>query len=203
MSVNPDILKYYADLLIVQYKNKDKARKTIELLVNQAICDGIAQDEGTCFNLDTAIGAQLDIIATIVGVPRQVYGLDLTRDYFNLTNYSSAASESMASYSDAVYPTDVFFLRYRFIEEAIYTILDSEMRTLIPLKIALNTKTATTKNITEILWDFFGDNIEFIDNKDMTIDYNISSDIERVMEVAVFLGFIPKPMGVEYTITYV
>ena len=77
------------------------------------------------------------------------------------------------------------------------------MKVLIALKIALNTRNSTTKDITEILWDFFGADVEIIDNQDMTITYNISTDIQQVMEIAVFLGYLPKPMGVGSTVNYV
>lgn len=201
--IDPAILEYYANLLIVQYNTKAKARGHTELFVNQATCDGLAQEENPSFTLLTAIGAQIDILGRIVGVPRNVQGLVISRDFFNFTNYASAGSNGFASYADAVYPSDILWLRYVDVTSASYTILDSEMKVLIVLKIALNTRNSTTKDITEILWDFFGDNVEFIDNKDMTLTYNISTDIQQVMQIAVFLGFLPKPMGVGSTVNYV
>lgn len=201
--IDPAILQFYADLLIVQYNGKDKASRTIKLFANQATCDGLAQDEANAFNLDTAIGAQLDIIGRIVGVPRNVQGLVIGRTFYSFTDYASVASNGFASYVDAVYPSDVSWLSYADVSNASYTITDDEMRILIKLKIELNTKNSSTKDITEILWNFFGDDVEFIDNKDMTITYNISTDIQQVMEIAVFLGFLPKPMGVSKTVNYV
>ncbi len=201
--IDQSILQFYADLLIVQYNGKDKASRTIKLLANQAACDGLAQEEATTFNLDTAIGAQLDILGRIVGVPRNVQGLVIGRDYYNFTTYALPASNGFASYADAVYPSDILWLSYADVSSASYAMTDDEMRIIIRLKIALNTKNSSTKDITEILWDFFGDDVEFIDNKDMTITYNISTDIQQVMEIAVFLGFLPKPMGVSKTVNYV
>ncbi|MBW1812138.1 MAG: DUF2612 domain-containing protein [Deltaproteobacteria bacterium] len=201
--IDPEILKYYADLLIVQYNNLAKARGNVELMVNQATCDGLAQDENLSFTLADAIGAQLDILGRIVGVPRNVQGLIIGRTYYNFTTYLSPASNGFASYADAVYPSDILWLRYSDITNASYTLLDSEMRTLIALKIALNTRNSSTKDINDILWEFFGSDVEFIDNQDMTITYNISTDIQQVMEIAVFLEFLPKPMGVSKTVNYV
>ena len=82
-----EILAQYAGLLIVQYKNKPKASMTVKLLVNQSLCDGLPLTEQTCFDLETAIGAQLNILGKIVGVPRTVYGLDLAHYYFIFTRY--------------------------------------------------------------------------------------------------------------------
>lgn len=201
--IDPDILQFYADLLIVQYKDNPKASAMIKLLVNQATCDGLAQDEAEAFNLETAIGAQLDILGRIVGVPRNVQGLVIGRDFYNFTTYASGASNGFASYADAVYPTEIYWLRIIDVSSASYAMTDSEMRTIIKLKIELNTKNSSTKDINDILWEFFGDDVEFIDNKDMSITYNISTDIQQVMEIAVFLGYLPKPMGVEQIVNYV
>lgn len=201
--IDPDILEYYANLLIVQYNTKAKARGHVQLLVNQATCDGLAQAENLAFTLENAIGVQLDILGRIVGVPRNVQGLVIGRDFYNFTTYASPASNGFASYVDAVYPSNILWLSYADVTRASYAMTDTEMRTIIALKIALNTRNSTTKDITEILWDFFGSNVGFIDNKDMTITYNISTDIQQVMEIAVFLEYLPKPMGVGSTVNYV
>ena len=201
--IDPEILEYYANLLIVQYNAKAKARGHTQLFVNQAACDGLAQEENPSFTLATAIGAQLDILGRIVGVPRNVQGLVISRDFYNFTTYASPASNGFASYVDVVYPSDILWLSYVDVTSASYAITDAEMKVLIALKIALNTRNSTTKDITEILWDFFGADVEIIDNQDMTITYNISTDIQQVMEIAVFLGYLPKPMGVGSTVNYV
>lgn len=201
--IDPDILNFYAELLIVQYKTKTKAIETVKLFVNQATCDGLAQDEADAFNLDTAIGAQLDIIGRIVGVLRNVQGLVIGRDYYSFTDYASVASNGFASYSDAVYPSDILWITYVAVGGASYAMTDDEMRNIIKLKIELNTKKSSTENINDILWGFFGSNIEFLDNQDMTITYNISTDIQQLGEIAVFLGYLPKPAGVEQSVNYV
>lgn len=201
--IDPAILEYYANLLIVQYNTKEKAVGHTKLFVNQATCDGLAQDENLSFTLATAIGEQLNILGRIVGVPRNVQGLVISRDFYNFTTYASPASNGFASYTDAVYPSNILWISYSDITSATYAMTDSEMRVIIALKVALNTRNSTTKDITEILFDFFGSNVEFIDNQDMTITYNISTDIQQVMQIAVFLGFLPRPMGVLANVAYV
>jgi len=203
MSVDPELLKYYAGLLIIQYRIKPKAQATIKILANQNLCDGLVQVEERCFDLDTAVGAQLDVIGRIVGVPRKVYGLDLEREFYNWTTYSEPASNGFCRYDADPYPDGIIWYRYVFQGSSFYILLDAEMKILIQLKILLNNSYSSLKDIVSILHQFFPNDIEVVDNADMTITYNINTDLENVSAVALYLGFIPKPMGVELDINYV
>lgn len=201
--IDPDLLTYYADLLIIQYKIKDKARDTIKLLVNQALCDGLLDQEKACFDLDTAEGAQLDIIGRIVGVPRNVYGLDLEHIFFNFTRAATTpASNGFARSAVPPYPDGILWVRAKTITASIYTLTDYEMLILIRLKILLNTSNSSFYDIINILYQFFPEDISVVDNQDMTLTYTINSALQNVAAAAVFLGFIPKPMGVEAEIVY-
>lgn len=74
MSLENDALKkYYADLLIVQYHGKPKARSMIEALVNQVLMNQIPQKIEEAFDLETAVGKQLDILGGRLSVTRHVY----------------------------------------------------------------------------------------------------------------------------------
>ena len=75
MPSDPTILESYSDLLIAQYKNAPNMVGTVQLLVNQSLCDGLPQELRDCFNLDVAVGDQLNIIGEIVG--SRVMSLDL------------------------------------------------------------------------------------------------------------------------------
>lgn len=61
---------YYSDLLILQYKTLPKARATISALVKQAVDGGFLLQLVNAFNLDTAIGKQLDILGKYIGLNR-------------------------------------------------------------------------------------------------------------------------------------
>lgn len=63
---------YYADLLILQYKTQPKARATISALTDKVIADGLLMDVINGFNLDTAVGKQLDILGKYIGLSRIV-----------------------------------------------------------------------------------------------------------------------------------
>lgn len=60
---------YYSNLLIMEYHNKPKAKSTIEASV-ELLPDDLILEVINGFDLETAVGKQLDIIGTIVGVDR-------------------------------------------------------------------------------------------------------------------------------------
>ena len=61
-----NIINSYISLLIIQYANQPKARALIELFVGSLLADGIMFDVEQGYNLDTAVGVQLDIIGKYV-----------------------------------------------------------------------------------------------------------------------------------------
>lgn len=88
-----NIIDYYVNLLIIQYNGKPKARATIELYVKELIASGILFDMRDGFNLDTAVGVQLDIIGKYAGVNRYFETQDLI-NYFALTFYDEVSPDS-------------------------------------------------------------------------------------------------------------
>jgi hypothetical protein len=65
-----DTIKYYADLLILQYKGKPKAYATIEALASFAVMDLLPVDVRDAYDLDSAQGVQLDVLGKYQGVTR-------------------------------------------------------------------------------------------------------------------------------------
>ncbi len=66
-----EILEYYAKLLIIQYRDKPKAFATIKLLASLVVMDQLPNDVMSAFDIDTAVGAQLDILGKYAGVQRR------------------------------------------------------------------------------------------------------------------------------------
>ncbi len=194
MPSDPELLTYYSDLLTVQYKTQPKMVATTQLLVNQSLCDGLPQQLRDCFNLDTAIGQQLNIIGMIVGVPRNIYGLDLTHTFFGYTDYvGSPFAIGFGSYTDSPYSSSLF---RSYFDNATYTLTDFEMRQLIKIKILFNNIFSSTKNIVEGLWTLFGNSVIFQDNQDMTVSYSVLNPYQTVFIAAQYLNILPRPMGV-------
>ena len=65
------VVQFYVDRLALQYRGLPKASATIAILLKQAVADFMAEDLAEAFNLDTAVGPQLDILAKYIGVPRR------------------------------------------------------------------------------------------------------------------------------------
>lgn len=198
MATDPNLLTYYSNLLIVQYRTQSKMIATTQLLVNQSLCDGLPQELQTCFNLDMAVGAQLNILGEIVGVPRNIFGLDLIHTFFNYTNYvGTPAAIGFGSYTDNPYSQSLF---RSYFDSATYTLTDFEMRTLIKIKILFNNTFSSTKNIINGLWELFGYDVIFRDNQNMTIDYFVVNPYQTAFLAGQFLNILPRPMGVGLTL---
>ena len=69
-----ELKEYYADLLIVQYRDKPKAYDTIKACVEMAIMDKLPIAVQDCFNVDEARGVQLDTLAKYQGITRYSWG---------------------------------------------------------------------------------------------------------------------------------
>lgn len=68
-----EIKEYYADLLISQYTNKERARATIKFLAGLMVMDQIPLDVENAYDIDTAVGDQLDILGKYIGAFRTNY----------------------------------------------------------------------------------------------------------------------------------
>lgn len=97
-----EYIDYYKDLLILQYKGKEKAEAHISLLADIFSMDLLPLEVLAAFNLDDAVGVQLDVVAKYFGVSRTgriLTGITVTlsdddlRDLLKIvqiTNYTNA-----------------------------------------------------------------------------------------------------------------
>lgn len=65
-----ELIAYYASLLIFQYTTQPNAVATVQAVVTPVIMDKVLLDVQNAFDIDTAIGVQLDVIGKYVGVSR-------------------------------------------------------------------------------------------------------------------------------------
>lgn len=169
MSLNSDLLQYYKNLVIVQYRVQPRALSTVEVLANCATCDGLPDELRVCFDLDTAVGAQLTILGKIVGVPRNVIGLDLEHTFFSFTDYDGEpASIGFGDYTDDPYGNDLFL---NYFDTASYTLTDAEMRVLISLAIIYNNIWTSLKDIKDALWSDFAGAINVDESTDWADEF--------------------------------
>ena len=189
-----DLLNYYSNLLIVQYNSLPKATQTIKALANCNVCDGFFLQLQSAFNLNTAVGNQLTIIGKIVGVPRNIIGLDLVDTFFTFSNWSGQPAS--VGFNTWATPTDADKIA-SWQTNVVYTPTDFEMLALIKLKIITNNRYTSLGQIIPLLYSYFGTSISLVDNFNTSITYNFKSPYHNVGSIASFLGnIVPKPMGV-------
>lgn len=109
----PIDVTYYANLLIVQYKDKPKAYETVKALAKVNVdFVNLCLQVRDFYNLDTAIGVGLDVIGIYVGIKR--YNLINATDYvyLNDTDYRilikykiifNSTNNSLKSIVDLIY----------------------------------------------------------------------------------------------------
>ena len=97
-----DVKEYYASLLILQYRNKPKARETIKLGAELFLGDGLVFQLQDILDVDKAVGDWLDLIGKLVGAPRNVPNMGLLDDdnYRLLIKFKIAYNVMRASNKD-------------------------------------------------------------------------------------------------------
>jgi len=198
MSVETTV-KYYQDLMLYQHQVQPKATATIALIVRQAICDLLPLDVQNAFDIETAEGAQLDVIGKYVGLSRQV-AIELDQPYYRFAlSESYSPSFPVVGFIDSSDPEindGSVWYKTVYAGESFHTLTDYQYRTMMMLKIVLNNSDNTLKSIDETLFQFFGSDLVLWDNKDMTLSYAINPAAQSTITLAYQLGLIPKPQGV-------
>jgi len=69
-----DIIDYYANLLILQYRGKPKAYATIQTVVKPFLMDNLPLTVQDAFSVASAVGVQLDVVGKYAGVTRSGTG---------------------------------------------------------------------------------------------------------------------------------
>lgn len=189
------VKNYYADLLILQYRQKKKARETIKLCADIYLADGLVFQLPDILDIDTAQGAQLDIIGKILDCPRTVQGLDVDKKYFAFANN----------------PDGIGFSRVNAVKKGIfkniydsslslYSLVDRDYKALLRLKSIVNVQRASMQQMDDILYNNFGENIILKNNQNLTINYVISSNLIIPLMAALNLGYFRAPAGVGFGI---
>lgn len=166
------IRDYYADLLIMQYKNKPRARATVQANVLQMLMPQYSSETDidtkpilplavmAAYNLDDAVGVQLDVLGKYLGMPRYGY--------------------AFAGY---------------------VTLDDESYRTLLRIVCKRNNLTYDTKSIVEFLAEFFPGVLHLYDYMGMHIHYfySLLPGDNIVAERFILAGLLPRPLGVRLT----
>lgn len=115
------LIDYYASLLILQYVGKPKAYATVQTMVSGVIMDQLPTQVQNGFDIETAVGKQLDILGKYVGVVRSGTGFKgqpITlgdsdfRSLIKMAIVRNNSSSSLASIQNLLF---LFFFREVFV----------------------------------------------------------------------------------------
>ncbi len=185
-----EVREYYANLLILQYRNKPKARETVKTGVDIYSGDGLIYQLPELLNIDSATGAQLDLIGKILGCPRNVPGLVQNTKYF-----SFHVDSSSIGFSTVGNPQFALFKTRANSTLATYGLQDEEYRQLLNFKAFVNRWSGNMAEMDEALFKCFGNDINLKNNQDLSITYEITNNTIPI-QAARLLGYLKAPLGV-------
>ena len=199
--IDNNFINEYVLLLIKEYWEKPKANAEITLQAStwSEIYTGFkAFDEA--FDVDLAVGNQLDIIGKIVGIPRIVpFALEKIRFGFD-------GDDTARGFAD-LFDEDIESAPFLDLFENEYTdfqLDDNDYRFFIKAKIAKNVVSAYMTSddrisIQDAIQLSFNGLAYVTDNQDMTLTLYVSPsfDTQRLLLIKA-LDLLPKPQGVRY-----
>lgn len=190
--VEPDL-----SLITAWFRNRPKFAATVEALIAPALAlESFNDSLTTAFDLDTAIGVQLDKIGEWVGRSRRIE-TPITGVYFSFDIDGLGFDEG-------------YWLGQFDPTEGVSLLDDTTYRLLLRAKIASNQWDGTLGGADTALAEFTAQTgilIYLQDNQDMTMVFGIAGNIpDAITRIILFGGYIPlKPEGVRviYLITTV
>lgn len=196
-----ELIRYFTNLLILQYRNKPKAKATIETLATNLFSNdtgGIFPlDVENAYDLDTASQKQLDVIGKYIG-----YSSDVDIIVDNNFKY--------AEYDDSVNP-DTGYSEYNGSKESLpyaeyrYTtylnkVLDyGDYTKILGFLSEIKNKILSLGEIDSLLEKYF-DGLIYVVEGDKSVEYHYAqeflTDFENEDQLQVFTQkYMPKPMG--------
>ena len=186
-----DVKTYYADLLILQYRNKPKARETIKIGADIYLGDGVIFQLQDILDIDTAVGAQLDIIGKILDCPRVVQGI-----YNDMIFFQFYDGEDSVGFSTVGNPQGGNFRTIQNYNQSEYSLPDDDYRFLLKFKSAVNVMRGSERGIDDALWNVFQGDVLLKNNHNLTITYIVSAERTLAALAAKQLGYYRAPEGV-------
>jgi len=192
-----EVIAYYQELLLSQYVGKPKAYDTIGVIVANAVCDMVLRQVQDGFNIDSAVGAQLDVIGKYVGFKRRVI-VPAVKDFHIFADYDTplTAATGFTDYDGTQNTTSTWY-RYTTALESFADLDDEDYRFLLELKIVLNGSDNTMYSISQMLYNSFGTDLACYDQLDMSVSYAVNNAAKKLGELALSQNALPKPMGVK------
>lgn len=137
MSTLTDVEDYYENLLIIEYHGLPRAKATIGQWVDCMTGDAIMTELWDAFDVDTAIGAQLDAIGKFVGIGRNGLNDEKYRTIIKFKILKNNIGTSMKEIDDAIYE---YFGNQVIVNNnknmSLTYIVNNELGSLIPILIS-------------------------------------------------------------------
>lgn len=185
----------YQRLITSYHKHKPKFYDHISLITQPFIdIQAATNQQVTDFDLDTAIGVQLDAVGLWIGIGRTIK-TPIEGVFFALDVEAVGLDQGI--------------WQGEFDAGGLTVLDDDTYRTILRAKIAANHWDGTTETLSDIYQAIFPDHktrIFAVDNFDMTMDVFITGDaISAVMKAVIAQGYLdvkPSTVGIKsYTIT--
>ena len=188
------LINYYVARLIFQYSDQPNAQMMTALMLKQATADDLATLLSNAFDLNTAVGPQLDIIGKYVGVSRKIMPAVTTATYWGFNNYTNSGNTiGFRNYAGTTNTTGVWET-YSDANQPTTNLNDQQYRLVIQLQIILNSNDGTLASIQQYLNNLLPGFVTLVDNQNMTLTYTVNQN--SIISEALLKQFLPKPMGV-------
>lgn len=192
------VKEHYADLLIMQYHSKYKARETVKLGADIYMGDSLIFEIQDILDIDKAEGVQLDLIGKILDCPRAIPDEPKDVRFFSFHKDDALGFSTIGKLSQG------FFKDITYNYGSTYYLSDIDYRTLLKFKAIANRVRASWKEIDDIFYTIWGNAITVTNNKNLTITYNVSSAVlTDGLKAAIKLGYLEPPLGIGYDINYI
>lgn len=192
-----DVVKYYTDRMANIYRSKPKASAQVALFVKQMLADNLASELNPAYDIDQAVGAQLDVIGKYVGADRDVQVPD-TRPYFGFVTADYPVGDQnqhgFILAASVFINMDAIWYRCAFVDQSTSQLSDYAYAQLIKLKISTNFSDDTMGSVQEQIAGFFPGQLQLRDNLDMSMTYFFGSKFD--LPTSVLKNYLPRPMGV-------
>lgn len=201
-----EIIDYYKGLLILQYRALGNALGHTDAWVKRFLQNQIVSQVRDGFNLDNAIGVQLDKMGLYRGIPRIIFGI-VQGSFWSLVPYDDGNPDSYLGWVEYLDDDPIWlWIQYDDLNRIASTLTDTQMRKLIMLRAAFQSSDGSLGSLDNILFDFFGVYVNLVDNKNMTITYEHQTadpDPDTLFLIANIAAIFPASAGVSFTVSEV
>jgi hypothetical protein len=183
----------YTGLIISEHVNKPKFAQVVALL-GGALDDivQVAKSIPAAYDIDNAIGAQLDVIGEWVGRPRVVEDI-LSIEFFGFQDDGAALQ-----FGELINPSigGRFYERFENFASS-STLADPEYRTILKAKIVRNQWDGTTSGLESALEYVFGVPCAIVDTGSLSLTIYVGRPITAIEKTLLStFDLLPRPAGV-------